>query len=62
MFDGFMKAMKIEEIINKHMPVPGSNRRLKAWQYIMPLNLMQYRGGRHIAYLREPRQDFTKSI
>lgn len=59
MFDGFMKAMKIEEIINKHMPVPGSNRGLKAWQYIRPLSLMQYGGGRHIADLRELREDKT---
>jgi hypothetical protein len=57
MFDGFMKAMKIEEIINKHMPEPGSNRGLKAWQYIRPLSLMQYGGGRHIADLRELRED-----
>ncbi len=59
MFDGFMKAMKIEEVINKHMPVPGSNRGLKAWQYIRPLSLMQYGGGRHIADLRELREDKT---
>lgn len=59
MFDGFMKAMKIEEIINRHMPVPGSNRGLKAWQYIRPLSLMQYGGGRHIADLRELREDKT---
>lgn len=57
MFDGFMKAMKIEDIINRHMPVPGSNRGLKAWQYIRPLTLMQYGGGRHIADLRELRED-----
>jgi hypothetical protein len=61
MFDGFMKAMKIEEVINKHMPVPGSNRGLRAWQYIRPLSLMQYGGGRHIADLRELRQDITES-
>lgn len=59
MFDGFMKAMKIGEVINKHMPVPGSNRGLKAWQYIRPLSLMQYGGGRHIADLRELREDKT---
>lgn len=59
MFDGFMKAMKIEEIINKHMPEPGSNRGLKAWQYIRTLSLMQCGGGRHIADLRELREDKT---
>lgn len=59
LFDGFMKAMRIEEIINKHMPVPGSNRGLKAWEYIRPLSLVQYGGGRHIADLRELREDKT---
>ncbi len=57
MFDGFMKAMKIDKIIDKHMPVSGSNRGHDAWQYIRPLSLMQYRGGRHIADLRELRED-----
>ncbi len=52
MFDGFMKAMKIGDIINKHMPVPGSNRGLKAWQYIRPLSLMQYGGDRKNRGLR----------
>lgn len=59
MFDGFMKAMRMEGIINKHMPEPGSNRGLKAWQYIRALSLMQYGGGRHIADLRELREDNT---
>jgi len=57
MFDGFMKAMKIDKIIDKHMPVPGSNRGHEAWEYIRPLSLMQYGGGRHIADLRELRED-----
>lgn len=56
-FDGFIKAMKIEDIVNRHMPVPDSNRGLKAWQYIRPLALMQYGGGRHIADLRKLRED-----
>ncbi len=41
------------------MPVPGSNRGMSAWQYIRPLSLMQYGGGRYIADLREPREDKT---
>ena len=35
------------------MPVSGSNRGHEAWEYIRPLSLMQYGGGRHIADLRE---------
>jgi hypothetical protein len=57
MFDGFKKAMKMEETVNKHMPEPGSNRGLKAWHYIRPVSLSQYGGGRHIADLRELRED-----
>jgi hypothetical protein len=26
MFDGFTKAMKMDKIVDNHMPVPGSNR------------------------------------
>ncbi len=57
MFDGFMKAIKVEEIIDKHMPCPGSNRGHDTWEYIRALSLMQYGGGRHIADLRELRED-----
>ena len=38
MFDGFIKAMNIEEIIKKHMPVPGSNRGLKSCLAILKEN------------------------
>jgi hypothetical protein len=59
LFDGFMKAMKTDKIIDKYMPFPGSNRGHKAWEYIRPSSLMQYGGGRHIADLRELREDKT---
>ena len=39
------------------MPVSGSNRGHEAWEYIRPLSLMQYGGGRHIADLRELTED-----
>ena len=57
LFDGFMKAMKVDEMMGAHMPVPGSSRGHKAWKYIRPISLMQYGGGRHIADLREIRED-----
>ncbi|MFQ5901868.1 MAG: IS1380 family transposase [Thermodesulfobacteriota bacterium] len=57
MFDGFMRAMKIDEIIDRHVPLPGSNSGYKAWTYIRSLCLIQYGGGRHIADLREIRED-----
>ena len=61
LFDGFMKAMKIDEIIKAHMPVAGSNRGRKPWEYMRALSLLQYGGGRHIADLREIREDKTLS-
>ena len=57
LFDGFMKALKVDKMMEKHMPVPGSNRGHKAWEYIRPISLMQYGGGLHIADLREIRED-----
>jgi len=57
LFDGFMKAMRIGKIINDNMPLPGSNRGYSAWQYTRTLCLLQYGGGRHIADLREIRED-----
>jgi len=59
MFDGFMKAMKVEEIIEANMPVANSTRGKKAWEYIRSLSLLQYGGGRHIADFREIREDKT---
>ncbi len=57
LFDGFMKAMKVDQLVRTHMPAPGSNRGHNAWEYIRPISLMQYGGGRHIADLREIRED-----
>lgn len=59
LYDGFMRALKMDKIANVNMPVSGSNRGHEAWQYIRSLSLMQYGGGRHIADLRELRQDRT---
>lgn len=56
-FDGFLKALKTEEIIHRYMPLPGSNRGYEAWRYIEPLILMQYGGGRNISDLKELRED-----
>lgn len=57
LFDGFMKAVKVDEMLKAHMPVSGSNRGHNAWEYIRPISLMQYGGGRHIADLREIGED-----
>ena len=57
LFDGFLKSLKVDEIIRRNMPLPGSNRGYGAWRYIEPLILMQYGGGRKISDLKELRED-----
>ncbi len=32
----FLRGFGIKELIDKHMPLPGSNRGYKAWNYIEP--------------------------
>ncbi len=52
-FAEFLRGFGIKELIDKHMPLPGSNRGHKAWKYIEPIMMMLYGGGRHIDDLRE---------
>lgn len=52
-FDGLLKALKVNETIDRNMPKSGSNRGYNAWRYIEPLILMQCGGGRSISDLRE---------
>lgn len=49
----FLRGFGIKDFVDKHMPMPGSNRGYKAWEYIEPIMLMLYGGGRHIEDLRE---------
>ena len=49
----FLRGFGIKELIERHMPLPGSNRGYKAWNYIEPIMMMLYGGGRHIEDLRE---------
>jgi hypothetical protein len=53
----FLRGFGIKDFIDKHMPLPESNRGYKAWQYLEPLMLMLYGGGRHIEDLREIAED-----
>lgn len=53
----FLRGFGVKDLIDKHMPSPGSNRGYGAWNYIEPLLLMQYGGGRHIEDLREIAED-----
>lgn len=49
----FLRGFGIKGLIDTHMPPPGSNRGYKAWNYIEPIMMMLYGGGRHIEDLRE---------
>lgn len=49
----FLRGFGIKELIDRQMPFPGSNRGYKAWNYIEPIMMMLYGGGRHIEDLRE---------
>jgi hypothetical protein len=52
-----LRAFRIEDRIEEHLPQPGSNRGYKPWKFVEPLLLMLYGGGRHIEDLREIRDD-----
>ncbi len=53
----FLRGLGVKDLIDKYMPLPGSNRGYRAWNYIEPRMLMQYEGGRHIEDLREIAED-----
>lgn len=56
-YSEFLRGFGVKDLIEKYMPLPGSNRGYKAWGYLEPLMLMQYGGGRHIEDLREIAED-----
>jgi hypothetical protein len=55
----FMQAMKVESLLDRHFPRPGSGRGFTASAYVMPLTLMLYGGGDAIDDVREMRDDQT---
>lgn len=57
LFDAFIKNSAIKHLIDKYMPLPGSNRGYTAWQYIQPILLMLLGGGCHVEDLRQIRDD-----
>lgn len=52
-----LRAFGVDELIGRYLPRPGSNRGYRPWEFIEPLLLMLYGGGRHIEDLREIRDD-----
>ena len=53
----FMKAIGLEELVDRHMPRAESGRGFKAICYIRPLSMMLYGGGEAIEEVREIRED-----
>ncbi len=53
----FLRSFGIKDVIERHMPEPGSNRGYKAWHYIEPILFMLIGGGRRIEELREIIED-----
>jgi len=49
----FARAIKLPEVIDRELPLPGSGRGYKASQFIMPLVLMLHGGGKKLTDLRE---------
>ena len=57
LYGEFMNGMKLEELVDRHMPGPRSERGFKAISYIGPLSMMLYGGGEAIEEVREIRED-----
>jgi len=57
LYGEFMKGMKLEELVGRHMPSPRSGRGFEAISYIEPLSMMLYGGGEAIEEVREIRED-----
>src|SRR3990172_4513445 len=55
----FIQAMRVESLIDRHFPRPGSGRGFPASTYVLPLTLTQYGGGDAIEDVRELRDDQT---
>jgi hypothetical protein len=53
----FLRAIGLKRMVQRHMPTAGSNRGYGAWQFIEPLMLMLYGGGRHVEDVREIAED-----
>lgn len=53
----FSRALGVDRLVEKHMPLPVSIRDKKLWMFIAPLMLMIYGGGRHSEEFWEIRND-----
>jgi len=53
----FMAALGVEELLDKHLPAPGSGAGYKPSKFVLPLLLMLTGGGRALEDLRQIRND-----
>jgi len=40
-----LRALRVEEKVERQLPPPGSNRGYRPWRYVEPLLLLLYGGG-----------------
>jgi len=57
LYEEFMRAMGVEELMGRYMPRPGSGRGFEAIRYIKGLSMTLYGGGESIEDVREIRED-----
>jgi len=57
LFGEFLEGLRLREIADKYLPLPGSGRGYKPKEFILPLVLMLNGGGRTIEDIREIRID-----
>jgi len=51
-FGEFLKAIRVDHLCNKYMPLPQSNRGYDPYTFIQPLLLMLHSGGRYLEDIR----------
>jgi hypothetical protein len=51
-FGEFLKAIGVDRLCNKHLPLPQSNRGYAPYTFIQPLLLMLHSGGRYLEDIR----------
>jgi hypothetical protein len=51
-FGEFLKAIRVDQLCNKYLPLPQSNRGYTPYTFIQPLLLMLHSGGRYLEDIR----------
>ncbi len=56
-YDELMRAYKVAESVERHLPKPGSGAGIEAINYVRPISMTLYGGGEKIEHTREIRED-----